>query len=411
MPAGPAAPASFSTNKDIRALKAAVEASPPAVRMIGRSDCLVWGLSSTERLRRTVRGLGITDVQDAAAPLPTEGEVVLVRADYAIEDRLIRSLIAHEPGVVLTSEDGADGAAGGVPVAAKVEAADAPKTAALLAGGDAGLPGDLLVRGPIGLGSAYNRKLRKREAPYVLPLNDASTGPIENRIFAGAYKGITDFITKYAWPLAARWVTRQAVRLGVTPNQVTALGFVLVFVAAWLFMQGHFLAGLAVGYFMTFLDTVDGKLARVTLTSSWWGNIFDHGTDLIHPPFWYAAWWYGLYATGAAAGVPYLDAALWIVVVGYVVGRLEEGLFIKLFGIQIHIWRPVDSFFRLITARRNPNIAILTVAALFGAPAEGFLLIAGWTIFSLLFHAVRILQAALEPGDGLRSWLAEPPSP
>jgi hypothetical protein len=71
----------------------------------------------------------------------------------------------------------------------------------------------------------------------------------------------------------------------------------------------------------------------------------------------------------------------------------------------------VDSFFRLITARRNPNIAILTVAALFGAPAEGFLLIAGWTIFSLLFHAVRILQAALEPGDGLRSWLAEPPSP
>ena len=41
---------------------------------------------------------------------------------------------------------------------------------------------------------------------------------------------------------------------------------------------------------MTFLDTVDGKLARTTLTSSKWGDIFDHGIDLVHPPFWYVAW-------------------------------------------------------------------------------------------------------------------------
>ena len=41
---------------------------------------------------------------------------------------------------------------------------------------------------------------------------------------------------------------------------------------------------------MTFLDTVDGKLARVTLTSSPFGNVLDHSLDLIHPPFWYWAW-------------------------------------------------------------------------------------------------------------------------
>ena len=64
--------------------------------------------------------------------------------------------------------------------------------------------------------------------------------------------------------------------------------------AGFLFSYGYFALGLALGWVMTFLDTVDGKLARVTVTSSKWGNIFDHGIDLIHPPIWYVAWGIGL---------------------------------------------------------------------------------------------------------------------
>ena len=56
---------------------------------------------------------------------------------------------------------------------------------------------------------------------------------------------------------------------------------------------------------MTFLDTVDGKLARVTITSTKLGNVFDHGIDLIHPPFWYLAWGMGLALDPPAiAGIP-----------------------------------------------------------------------------------------------------------
>jgi hypothetical protein len=111
----------------------------------------------------------------------------------------------------------------------------------------------------------------------------------------------------------------------------------------------------------------------------------------------------------AAAATPLLDVALAINLAGYVVGRLEEGIFIKAFGIQMHTWRPVDSFFRLITARRNPNIVILLVCTLLGAPIMGFLLVALWTVLSLLFHAVRITQGFLVRGEeGLRSYLTEP---
>ncbi len=383
----------------------------PVVVMIGTSETPIWGLTTEERLRRTTKSLNVDAVQRDGEDLPTSGPVILVRADYAIEDRLMKALIDHRPGVALAIEG--DDQRSAIAAAAHVDAEDAEAVAALLRreqlDRDMSSRLGLQLLSPVELGSDYNATLRKREVPYVLEVGPLSIEAIENRIFAGSYKGITDFVTKYCWPVPARWSTRQAVRFGWSPNMVTALSLVMVFATIWLFMEGFFLTGLIVGWFMTFLDTVDGKLARVTLTSSPWGNVFDHGIDLIHPPFWYWAWWYGLHqAVPDAASLPYLDAALLVVVIGYVVGRLEEGVFIKAFGIEIHVWRPIDSFFRLITARRNPNLAILTIAALLGAPGIGFLLIALWTIFSLLFHALRIVQAFLQQGDGIRSYLTEP---
>jgi phosphatidylserine synthase len=401
------------TEKDIPRIRRSYGDNAPVLCVVGQSDCRVWGLTSKERFTRMVRPFGINDVRNEGESLPSDGEVILVRADYAIEDRVINRLIGQHFGkiLVIECEEGSNGKT--IPIAAHVSALDAPAVAEILATGRLAdgetVPHGVALAGPVEIGTAYNRKLRKREAPYVMKLDDQSVETIENRIFAGSYKGITDFVTKYAWPLPARWATRQAVRFGWTPNAVTAASLVLVFATIWLFMQGQFLAGLAVGFVMTFLDTVDGKLARVTLTSSRWGNVFDHSIDLIHPPFWYAAWWYGLHVAGLADDVPYLDEALWIVVGGYIVGRLLELLFNTLFRIQIHTWRPIDSFFRLITARRNPNIVILTLATLAGRPDVGFLLLALWTGISVLFHGIRLLQAAASRGDsgGLRSWLME----
>ena len=153
---------------------------------------------------------------------------------------------------------------------------------------------------------------------------------------------------------------------------MTFASLLLVLLAIWLFARGEFGWGVLAAWLMTFLDTVDGKLARVTLTSSKWGNVFDHGIDLVHPPVWYWAWWHGLGYAGYVAPVLLpLDAAFWIVFVGYFVGRSMEGLFIWQFGIELHAWRPIDSRFRLFTARRNPNLALLTIATLVGRPDAG----------------------------------------
>lgn len=400
------------TNKEIRKARERFREAPPALCLVGHSDCRIWGLTSKERLSRMAKAFGIKDIRDHGDPLPTDVQVILVRADYAIEDRVINALIGRNFGTILVIDDPETDGDETISVAAHVSADDAPKIAEMLVKGhvspDDPLPSDVAFAKPIEIGSAYSRKLRKREEPYVVKLNHESLETIENRIFAGAYKGITDFITKFLWPIPARWATRQAVRFGWTPNAVTLASLVLVFVTLGLFMQGYFMAGIAVGFVMTFLDTVDGKLARVTLTSSRWGDKFDHSIDLIHPPFWYAAWWYGLHADGLANNVPFLDLALWVVIGGYIAGRMQERLFNKMFGIQIHTWRPIDSFFRLITARRNPNIAILMLAALVGRPDIGFLMIALWTAISVVFHGVRLVQAAQLGEERLRSWLMEP---
>src|SRR3546814_15296996 len=83
---------------------------------------------------------------------------------------------------------------------------------------------------------------------------------------------------------------------------------------------------------MTFLDTVDGKLARVTVTHTKFGNVFDHGIDLVHPPFWYWAWMIGLQATGMTP--PDALPLLAVIVGGYVLQRAEEGVFIARHRIE-----------------------------------------------------------------------------
>jgi phosphatidylglycerophosphate synthase len=155
------------------------------------------------------------------------------------------------------------------------------------------------------------------------------------------------------------------------------------------------------------LDTVDGKLARCTGASSKWGNVLDHGIDLIHPPFWWWAWAHGLAAYGTPLEPVYQSMLIASIVIGYVAQRLIEGIFIARFGIHIHVWQRIDSQFRLITARRNPNMVILVGAMLFGRPDTGLELVALWTILSLIFHAVRLAQAnsARDRGSPVESWL------
>ena len=104
--------------------------------------------------------------------------------------------------------------------------------------------------------------------------------------------------------------------------------------------------------------------------------------------------------------VPYAGEMLTVVLAGYVLQRVLEGIFMRVFGFHVHAWRPFDSWFRLITARRNPNLILLTGTWLIGRPDVGFAAVALWTALSLLVHLAQLVQAFATPKAKVTSWLS-----
>ena len=359
------------------------------VRRAAESDggsVRIWGLDPEERLLRSLRRAGCRDLRvvEAQALPPARGAVLALRADVVLDERLVAAL-AGAPDTMLVAPG-----LGPVGVRVACELAQVACEALARAHPDA-LQGLRRVT-PAELVPAYVAVLRKREPPYVFPVRADTATEVERRTFDASYKGLTDLVTKWVWPRPAQAVTRWCARRGVRPNAVTVASGVLAIAAALLFARGAFGTGLACAWAMTFLDTVDGKLARVTLTSSRIGEVMDHGLDLIHPPFWWWAWGIGL---GAGH-----ELATAIVVGGYLIGRVLEGAFLARFGFETHSWRPIDGLFRTITARRNPNLILLSVGAVAARPDLGLVMVALWTIASLGFHALRLVQAEAQRARG-----------
>ncbi len=364
---------------------------------IGENPVKLWGLSNEERTRRIALAAG-----HIWLGANVDSAQMVTNAAFAWDPALYNHVAAH-PGLVITKD--------GVPVVA--HCTNEPEVRAVSAAIKASEPvAETQGLTIIAIESGWqieNKQLRKRISPFIEQLTPENIRSLERASYFGAYKGVTDILTKYLWPEWALVLTRVAAKINMSPNQVTAIGFILCLLATYLMWFGHYWWAMAAGLIFMVLDTVDGKLARCTITSSWWGNVFDHGIDLVHPPFWWWAWAVGLSAWGLA----YDERSFWVVqivlFVGYIAQRLIEGWFIRRFGIHIHVWRKFDSDFRLITARRNPNMAILFFAMIFSRPDIGLNMVALWTLISLLVHLWRVIAAEIvfARERTLTSWLQE----
>lgn len=361
---------------------------------VGSNSARLFGLDANTRACRLAERAGMEPVRQSDAGRAT----ILADMDFAWDPVWLK-WIAARPATLLTLD--------GRPVLAHVPAGAAigPPLEAMR-GSEGGFEG-LDVVAAEGAKLSY-AELRKRERPFVLPLRPDNAIEIEKAGYDAAYKGVTDALTLYLWRRPAFHLTRWAAQAGLTPNMITSVGAALCVLAFWFFWIGSYWAGMAAGFAFMVLDTVDGKLARCTGTSSKWGNIFDHGIDLIHPPFWWWALAHGLPSYGTPLEPVYQSMLVAALVIGYVLQRVIEGLFLRNYGMHIHVWERIDSQFRLVTARRNPNMFILLVALLLARPDVGLELITLWTWLSLVFHGVRLAQAnaRADRGEPVLSWLA-----
>ena len=356
---------------------------------LGENEARAFGMSARERMCRLATNAGLE-----CADEPVAGRaVVLADLGFAWDPAWLKA-IAARPRTALLFQ--------GRPIL--VHSGPDDDHAEIAAGK---LPNDFETLDAATAELSY-AELRKRERPFVLALDPANPEPVERAAYDAAYKGVTDLLTLYLWRKPAFYLTRWAAQAGLTPNFVTAVGAIFCLAAFYFFWVGDYWLGVVTGFVFMVLDTVDGKLARCTGASSKWGNVFDHGIDLIHPPFWWWAWAHGLEDYGTPLEPLEATMVLWAIIGGYVLQRVIEGVFMRRFGMMhIHVWERIDSRFRLITARRNPNMVILVASLLVARPDWGLILVAFWTVISLIFHAVRYAQASDRAARGvpIRSWL------
>ena len=173
-----------------------------------------------------------------------------------------------------------------------------------------------------------NAELRKRERPFVMPLDPGDPEPVERAAYDAAYKGVTDVLTLYLWRKPAFYLTRWAARAGLAPNFVTLIGAVLLR-ARLLSCSGAANIGWASrrasSSWCSTRSTGSSRAAPARRRNG--AMSFDHGIDLVHPPFWWWAWMHGLAAYGRPLEPVYATMVLWAIVGGYVAQRHDRGHF------------------------------------------------------------------------------------
>ena len=151
---------------------------------------------------------------------------------------------------------------------------------------------------------------------------------------------------------------------------------------------------------MNVLDGVDGKLARVKLLASRFGDRLDHILDVLFEFSWYLGLGWGL-SGGDPSGTPFL---LGVGLMGVMLGsRAMSGVYKRISGRQIHDHRAFDRGFRLVAGRRNIYIVILVAGALLGNLSATFLFCFAWSVVTLGVYMLRSAMAAvgwIEGGEG-----------
>ena len=347
------------------------------LRLFNDTSTTIFGLTPGERLQRQVGDLETLIIADGSAVL---------------DERSIAWLREH-PGKALISAKGRM-----LALATTDDQFDNPDSRRILY--------EAAGTNQSSLPPRFVRKLRRKARPLAISLEETSSAHAEWLLYKSVYKGVTDLVTKWAWPVPAYYVTKAAARFRIPPNAVTIVGLLLTILAGYLFYEGSVGLGLAAAWAMTFLDTVDGKLARVTVTSSRLGNWLDHGTDVIHPPAWWICLARGLTENDPEA-VDVIWTSCWLVLASYIVGRLIEVSFHRFFGFNGYLLSHIDALFRLIVARRNIILLIISVGLLTNSVTEAFIACAVWSVACVVFQTVRLFQAfAHSKRSELRPYIA-----
>ena len=322
-----------------------------------------------------------------------ESPLLLLEGDGVYDDRVLDHLLAAGPG---------NSVAGGGLCAAWADTGLVAELARVPPG-EGGVPGPALwkavseqtrVTDAARLDS-YVPELRLTMAPVMVRLErPAQLGEVERLMYRRTFKGVIDIVASRGYYHPVRWITRLLAPTEVSPNSVTALSIAAIWLAAPCFALGMPVAGIALGWAGVIADSVDGKLARLTLNLSDRMGAVEHVSAVPALGLWllaFGGWvsdWKLLTSSGPAV-------ATWVLLACFALDKGVSGGFRRLTGREIFDYGRGDALFHPFAARRNILLLMMTVGVAADAAAAALAAMSAWMAATLLFHALRALQVAV----------------
>ena len=327
-----------------------------------------------------------------------EEDVLLLEGDVVYDERILTHQLQRGAGNIVLGEDGT--------AALYLETEQAHRLGAQLAAVAESTPGALgkLVRPQLdGMGlqvyrpqdlDYYVPALRLNMLPYMLRV--PGTGPlhhIDHLMYRRTFKGVIDVVARYGYYHLVRWITRQLSKTTLSPNLFTILSILSIWVAIPCFALGYLKAGVLVAWVGVILDSVDGKLARLTLHLSDAMGEIEHLAAMPGLGMWYVALgWH--FSNGRLFSGASLALMTWLLVGAFLVDKISSGGFKALYGKELFDYRPVDAAFHLLACRRNISLLILSAGVAGNVGVQAFALVALWMVATLLFHLFRFAWVA-----------------
>ena len=334
------------------------------------------------------------DIGDYLAAV--ESPVLLLEGDGVYDDRVLDHLFAIGPG---NSVKGGSLCASWADSGLVAELARLPPE-------KGGFPGSALwkavseqtrVTDSAELDS-YVPELRLTMAPVMDRLErPQQLREVERLMYRRTFKGVIDIVASHGYYHPVRWIAGHLALTEVSPNSVTALSIAAIWLAVPCFALGMPGAGIALAWAGVVADSVDGKLARLTLNLSDRMGAVEHISAVPALGLWLAA--FGGWVSDWALLTPSGPAvATWVLLACFALDKGVSGGFRRLTGREIFDYGRGDALFHPFAARRNILLLMMTVGVAADAAGAALTAMSGWMAATLLFHALRGLQVAARIG-------------
>jgi phosphatidylglycerophosphate synthase len=390
-----------------------------------RSTAKLWGLTLLERNIRVLARLGVEEIvvvtlsegstaqhlkhtlpkavvvrfetvenagsfDSLAAYLQEARSLVLVLAGNVVHDTRILNLLANTGQVCgLLLWNNVSAAAVAILSAAEAALVKSLFKTGLTTSLQDCLEDGTLERLALGQVNPYIKHLRKTLSPLMIRVEtEADLDTADVYLQHTVQKGTNDFVATYIHPPLEFGLTRLLASTRMTPNHVTFVGMILSSLALYWFATGYLGAGIVCAAIKGVLDGVDGKLARLHIKYSTFGDLLDHVGDIIFDALWYLAlgWHFskGDLSSTAALFTSMLFTSYWV-------QRIVPGVFERRQGCEIYDYMPLDRCVRLIGSRMNNNVWLMMLGIVLGFARESFYMVSVWMCATAVWYTCRLM--------------------